>query len=201
MFIQVITGKVTDADGFRREGAKWGTDVKPTATGFLGSTAGATNDGRFLVAARFESAEAAAKNNESPAQAAWYPGFEKTVSDVEFHDCDEVVTMLGGGKDDAGFVQVMVGKIKDKAKFDALNARVDEMEKAFSAWRDDVVGEAMAIEADGSGFYDLVYFKSEAEARANEQKEPTPEVQALMAEMDDAADIVDYLDLTEVMFD
>ena len=200
MFIQVITGKVTDADAFRRSGEQWATDVKPGAVGFLGSTAGTTDDGRFLVAARFESPDAAAKNNDRPEQGQWYTEFEKTVSDVEFHDCDEVVTMLGGGKDTAGFVQVMVGKVKDKAKFDALNARVDEMEKAFSAWRDDVVGESMAIEADGSGFYDLIYFKSEAEARANEQKEPTPEVQALMAEMDDAADIVDYLDLKEVMF-
>ena len=51
MFIQVITGKVTDADGFRRQDQKWNDELRPGATGFLGSTAGTTSDGRFLVAA------------------------------------------------------------------------------------------------------------------------------------------------------
>ena len=42
MFIQVITGKVTDADGFRRQDQKWNDELRPGATGFLGSTAGTT---------------------------------------------------------------------------------------------------------------------------------------------------------------
>jgi hypothetical protein len=197
MFIQVITGKVLDADGFRRQDQTWHDEVEPGAVGFLGSTAGITGDGRFFVSARFESAEAASANSARPEQNSWWSEMEKSVSDVVFHDCDEVVLLAGGGSNDAGFVQVMVGRVKDRAKFDAFNAKSAEVEKAFSEWRPDVLGETLAIHNDGDGYTDIIYFTSEAEARAGEKKEPTPEVQALMGEMDAAAEVVDYLDLAE----
>jgi hypothetical protein len=199
MFIQVISGTVTDADGFRQAGERWDTELRPGAPGFLGSTAGATADGQFVIAARFESAAAAAKNNDRPEQGEWYSAFEQTVSDVEFHDCSNVITLAGGGSNDAGFVQVMLGKIKDRAKFDDLNARVSEVETAFKAWRPDVLGEVIAVHDDGDGYTDFIYFVSEAEAREGEKKEPTPEVTALMGEMDVAADVVGYRDLVDPM--
>ncbi|MET0920048.1 MAG: hypothetical protein ABWY77_02480, partial [Acidimicrobiia bacterium] len=111
-----------------------------------------------------------------------------------------VFTMGDGDKDDAGFVQVMVGKVKDRAKFDALNDRLDEVEAAFKEWRDDVLGDVMAVHDDGSGFHDFIYFTSEAEAREGEKKDPPAEVVAIMGEMETATDIVEYLDLTDVMF-
>ena len=197
MFIQVVTGKVTSADDFRRVGDLWEAKVRPVATGYLGSTAGVTDDGRFFVAGRFESAEAAAANNDRPEQTEWFEEMQKIVSDVQYHDCTEIITMFGGGSDDAGFVQVMVGKIKDRAKFDALNAKSAEMEKVFSEWRDDVLGEVLAVHPDGGGYHDIVYFRSEAEARAGEKQEPTAALQALMGEMDAAAEIVEYLDLRQ----
>jgi hypothetical protein len=196
MFMQVVTGRATDPAAFQRLGELWDEKVAPVAGGYLGSTAGLTDDGRFVVASRWESAEAAAANNDRPEQLAWFEELQKTgPTDVEYHDCTEIITMLGGGSDDAGFVQVMVGNILDRAKFDALNAKSAEMERVFSEWRDDVLGEVMAVHADGGGYHDIIYFRSEAEARAGEQQEPTPEVQALMAEMDEAAEIVEYLDL------
>jgi hypothetical protein len=199
MFIQVITGKVTDADGFQRAGESWNTDLRPGAPGFLGSTAGTTADGRFALAARFDSAESAAKNNARPEQGDWYSEFTKSVSDVEFHDCDTIHTMGGGGSDDAGFVQVMVGKIKDRAKFDDIAGRSNEIEATLKAFRTDVLGEVMAVHSDGVGYHDFIYFKSEAEARAAEKMEPPADVVALMNEMSEAGDVVDYLDLTDVM--
>ena len=200
MFIQVITGKVTDADGFQRAGESWNTDLRPGAPGFLGSTAGTTADGRFAIAARFESAADAAKNNARPEQGEWYSGFEKTVSDVEFHDCDTIHTMGGGGSDDAGFVQVMVGTIKDRAKFDDIAGRSAEIEATLKAFRTDVIGEVMAVHTDGVGYHDFIYFESEALARAGEKMEPPADVVAVMSEMNEAGDVVDYLDLTNVMF-
>ncbi|MET0894327.1 MAG: hypothetical protein ABWY80_00580 [Acidimicrobiia bacterium] len=197
MFIQVITGKVTDAESFRRMGASWNTDVRPGAVGFLGSTEGTTADGRFVVMARFESKDAAAKNNDRPEQGEWYSKFESTVSDVQFHDCSTVFTMGDGDKDDAGFVQVMVGKVKDRAKFDALNDRLDEVEAAFKAWRDDVLGDVMAVHDDGLGYHDFIYFESEAAAREGEKKEPPADVVAIMGQMEAAADITEYLDLSD----
>jgi hypothetical protein len=197
MFIQVIKGKVVNATGVEEMERRWQEQLRPGATGFLGSTRGVTEDGRFIVAARFESEEAARRSSERPEQGTWWSEMEQHVSDVEFHDCSQVITTLGGGSDDAGFVQVMVGRIKDQAKFDALNAKTTEMEKAFSDWRDDVLGEVMAVHDDGSGYTDVVYFTSQAAARAGEQRPPTAEVQALMAEMDAAAEVVEYLDLPE----
>ena len=199
MFIQIVKGTVVDPEAFRSVGERWDTDVRPAAEGYLGGTVGTTADGRFFVASRWESAAAAAANNDRPEQAAWFEALAPTVSDLSYSNCSTVLTMGGGGSDDAGFVQVMVGTIKDRARFDALNARIDEMEKAFTNWRDDVLGDVMAVDDDGDGFHDVIYFTSEAAARAGEQQEPTPEVQAFMTEMEAAADIVEFLDLQNLM--
>jgi hypothetical protein len=195
MFIQVIKGPVVDVDRWNALEQRWQEELRPGATGFLGSTEGVTDGGTFVVAARFESAEAARANSARSEQDAWWSDMSEVVRDVEVHDCSTVITLLGGGSDDAGFVQVMVGRIKDQAKFDALNARTAEMERAFSEWRDDVLGEFLAVHDDGSGYADVVYFRSEADARAGEQRPPTPEVQALLGEMDAATEVVEYLDL------
>ena len=42
MFVQVIEGRVSDRDGLRRQMDKWESELRPGATGFLGSTAGVT---------------------------------------------------------------------------------------------------------------------------------------------------------------
>src|SRR6476659_10179973 len=107
MFVQVISGKVTDVDAFERLGERWQQELKPGAVG-------------FLVAARFKSADAAAKNSARPEQGAWFAEMEKVVDDVTFHDCSRIETLFGGGKDDAGFVQVMRGQVKDKVKADEM---------------------------------------------------------------------------------
>ena len=198
MFIQVISGKVKDVDEFERLGERWETELKPGATGYLGVTEGTTDDGRFVVLARFESKEAATKNSERPEQGAWFSEMEKVVDDVSFHDCSRVETLMGGGKDDAGFVQVMQGHIEDKAKADAMFARSAEAEKVLGAARPDVVGEVVAIHDDGDGYTDVVYFSSEAEARANEKKEMPAEAQKMMQEFESAMVVDQFLDLKRV---
>ncbi len=85
-FVQVISGKVTDLDAFDRLGERWNEEFRPGAAGYLGVTEGTTDDGRFFVAARFESAEAAAKNSACPEQGAWFAEMEKVVENVTFHD-------------------------------------------------------------------------------------------------------------------
>src|SRR6516165_1009866 len=113
MFIQVITGKVTDVDQMQRVMDRWERDLRPGATGFLGATIGLTDDDRFVAMARFESGDAAKKNSERPEQGQWWSEMEKVTQDVTFHDCSRIETLFGGGKDEAGFVQVMQGRIKD----------------------------------------------------------------------------------------
>ena len=199
MFVQIVKGTVVDPEAFRSVGERWDTEVRPGAAGYLGATVGTTADGRFFVSSRWESAAAAAANNDRPEQTAWFESLAPTVTDLSYGNCSTVLMMGGGGSDDAGFVQVMVGRIKDRAKFDALNDRIDEMDKAFSNWRDDVLGDVMAVDDAGGEFHDIIYFTSEEAARVGEQKEPTPEVQAFMTEMETAADIVEFLDLQHLM--
>ena len=72
MFVQVIQGKATDVDEVRAQLDRWLTEVAPGAIGWLGSTMGATGDGRFIALARFESEEAARQNSARPEQDAWW---------------------------------------------------------------------------------------------------------------------------------
>lgn len=198
MFIQVITGKVIDADGFERLSDQWESELRPGAAGYLGTTEGTTDDGRFVVAARFESKEAAARNSGRPEQGAWFAEIEKAVAEVTFHDCSRIEALFGGGKDDAGFVQVMQGHIGDAAKAEEMFARGADAEKVLGAARPDVIGEVIALHDDGNGYTDIVYFSSEAEARANEKRELPADAQVMMQDFEAALVVDDYLDLTTI---
>jgi hypothetical protein len=108
MFVQVIQGQVTDAERAHAAFDQWVAEVAPGATGWLGTTAGVTEDGRFIALARFESAEAARTNSESPAQDAWWTEFSSVLDgDAIFRDSEDVVVDVQGEPDAAGFVQVM----------------------------------------------------------------------------------------------
>jgi len=198
MFIQVITGTVNDVDAMEQLSDRWQTELRPGATGFLGVTEGVTDDNRFLVLARFDSKESAAKNSNRPEQGEWWSEMEKVVSDVEFNDASRVETLFGGGKDEAKFVQVMRGRITDKGKADSMFSRGSEAEKVLGGARPDVIGEVVAIHDDGDTYTDVVYFSSEAEARANEKKPMPTEAQEMMQEFESALEVDEYLDLKRV---
>jgi hypothetical protein len=195
MFIQVISGTATDVEAMQRQVDRWQAELRPGAVGYLGTTMGFTDDDRFVVLARFESADAARANSDRAEQGEWRAEREKLTKDVTVHDCSRIETLFGGGKDDAGFVQVMQGRIKDQAKADAVFARSAEAERVLGAARPDVIGEVVAIHDDGDGYTDAVYFSSEAEARTNESKPMPADAEAMMGELMAALDVTDYLDL------
>jgi hypothetical protein len=195
MFIQVISGTATDVEAVQGAVDRWEAELRPGAVGYLGTTLGFTDDDRFVVLARFESADAAHANSDRAEQGEWWTEMQKVTKGVTVHDCSRIETLFGGGKDDAGFVQVMQGRIKDQAKADAMFARSAEAEKVLSAARPDLIGEVIAIHDDGSGYTDAVYFSSEAEARANESKPLPADAEAMFGELMAALDITDYLDL------
>jgi hypothetical protein len=165
MFVQIIEGIVGDRDLLQRQMERWSSDIKPGAVGFLGSTGGVTDDGVLVVVVRFESEEAARANSSRPEQSAWWaetePAFE---GEIEFLDCTEVDLMFDGGSDRAGFVQVMEGRAKDP---EAMRAMGRSMEDALRAARPDILGGLVAWHPD-RGFTQVVYFSSEADARAAE---------------------------------
>lgn len=194
MFIQVITAKVDDEEGLNRQLDRWEAELRPGAEGFLGSTGGVTEDGQVIVLVRFESEEAAQRNSDRPEQGSWWAETEKNLRDVTFKNSEKVVVMGGGGSNDAGFVQVMRGRILDAAKMEELQARMAEFEQAMSSHRPDVIGDVTVTHADGT-YTDAIYFKSEAEARANENKEMPAEMKAMFEDWMSAATIDEYLDL------
>lgn len=182
MFIQVVQGKVADAELLGRRMEAWQRDVKPGAQGYLGSTGGITPDGRLILLARFESEEAARANSERPEQGAWWsetaPAFD---GEATFHDCPEVDLIGGGGSNDAGFVQVMQGRAKDQEE---MRRRAREMEPQLEGSRPDVLGGVVAWHGDGS-FTQAIYFTSEAAAREGEKSMQDDDVAAeLMALID-----------------
>jgi hypothetical protein len=196
MYVQVITAKVVDREGLSRQLDRWERELRPGAEGFLGSTSGVSDDGRWIALARFESQEAAQRNSDRPEQSAWWAETEKALEDVNFQDSLKVIAMGGGGSNDAGFVQVMRGRVLDAAKMDELWSRVGEFEAAMGSHRPDVIGDITVVHADES-YTDAVYFTSEAEARRNEGKEPPSEMQTMFEEWMTAATVDEYLDLRE----
>ena len=192
MFIQVIQGKVNDAEGFRGQFERWGEELRPGAQGYLGATGGITDDGTAILLARFESQAAAQANSERPEQASWW---EETAGyfegEVTFRDCSEVDTQLAGGSDDAAFVQVMQGRARDK---DRLRAMEEEFLPTLRELRPDLIGSVRAW--DGDHFTEAIYFTTEAEAREGESKmssETGPQFEEYMSLVED----VTYLDLKD----
>jgi hypothetical protein len=193
MFIQIIQGKCTRQDECREMGERWLRELAPGADGWLGGTYGFTDDDQFLAIVRFESQEAAAANARRPEQGAWWSEMEDMFDGpVEFHDCADVTLMMGGGSDDAGFVQVIRGKVDD---VDTLKAMMTDTEQLHEM-RPDILGGTLAIEADGS-FVETVSFSDEESARRGEQV-PMPE--EVRRAMESAMHDVSYVDLHRPWF-
>ena len=193
MFVQIIEGRTRDADGLKRQGDRWQTEVGPGAVGFLGVTAGVTADGRAITIARFASEEAARANSERPEQSAWWSEMAKYYDgEIGFTESSDVQELLGGGSNEAGFVQVMKSQEVDRARM----ARLDEQMEKLSGMRPDLIG-SLRVWTGPNRCVEVNYFTSEAEARAGESQEMPPEAQAMMAEFQDVMADTEFLDLTD----
>jgi hypothetical protein len=194
VFVQVIQGQVADAGKLRAALDRWAQEVAPGATGWLGSTAGVTDDGRFVALARFESEQAARRNSDRPEQDQWWTETAKLLTgEATFRDSSDVTLDLPGNPDDAGFVQIIQGRGSDPDRARELMAQ-DSTD--WAAFRPEILG-SVAVGHEGGAYTMAVYFTSEAAAREGERKEPPPELKAQMDEM--AALSVgepEYFDLT-----
>ena len=164
MFIQVIQGHTEDAAGLRGQLDRWHERLGSGAAGYLGTTGGVAEDGTAVVLARFESEEAARTNSDRAEQGEWWAETAKCFSgEVTFRDCADVDTLFAGGSDDAGFVQVMQGRSRDRERLRALE---QAFEPRMSELRPDVIGSVRGW--DGDQFTEAIYFTSEADAREGE---------------------------------
>jgi hypothetical protein len=181
VFVQVIQGQVADAEQARAAFDRWARELAPGATGWLGSTAGVTEDGRLIAVARFESEEAARRNSDRPEQGRWWAETSRLFTgEATFKDSSDVVVDVVGEPDDAGFVQVIQGRGTDP---DRARELMGQGSAEWAAFRPDIIGSA-AVGHEGGAYTMVLYFTSEEAAREGEAKEPPPELQAQMKEMD-----------------
>ncbi len=111
---------------------------------------------------------------------------------VEFHDADDVTLMMDGGSDEAGFVQIIRGKVEDPATLKAMITDTEQLHEM----RPDILGGTLAIEADGT-FTETVAFSDEESARTGEQVPMPDEVRRAM---ESAIRDVSYVDLHHPWF-
>lgn len=181
MFVQIIQGRTTDAAALRRQFEAWDRELKPAAEGFLGSTAGVTADGDVIALVRFHDEESARANSARAQQDAWWAETSQHIASAEFTDCPVVDLHDGGGSDAAGFVQVILGRATDVAKARDIDA---SMRDRLPDLRPDIVGSYIAWHPDDGRFFNVIYFTSEEEARANERAmEDEPEFTRAMEEL------------------
>jgi hypothetical protein len=194
VYVQIIEGRAADVAGMQRLMEQWMAELRPGAAGFVGTTAGVAADGRAVAVVRFESADAARANSDRAEQGAWWAEMEKCYDGaVQFTESDDTETFLGGGSDDAGFVQVMKSGDIDR---DAV-ARLDAVfERHAASWRPDIIGGLRVWTGADSG-YDITYFTSEAEARNGESKPPPDEVAEMFAEFEALMANTEFIDLPD----
>jgi hypothetical protein len=182
LFVQVITGKTSNPGRVRDVFDRWVEDLAPGAPGWLGSTAGVTEDGRLVALARFESEEAAGRNSDRPEQGRWWTEVAQLLDgEATFRNSVGVMPDLRGDPDRAGFVQIMQGEQgpDPERAMEVMNENADE----WAEFRPDVLG-SLGVSHPDNTWTMVIYFTSEAEAREGERKEPPPRLKAQMEEMD-----------------
>jgi hypothetical protein len=198
MFVQIIQGQVSDAGQIRAALDRWAREIAPGAAGWLGSTAGVTEDGRFVALARFESEEAARANSNRPEQDRWWSEAAKLFTGAaSFHDSNYVSVDIVDEPDAAGFVQVMRGHTSDPDRAWEL---MSSDSADWATFRPDLMA-TLAIGHDDGAYTMAFYFVSEEAAREGELKEPPPHLKAQMAEMDNlSVGAPEFFDLTQPWF-
>jgi len=180
MFVQVIRGHVADPEEVHAALDRWSEQLAAGAPGWLGSTAGVTEDGQFVALARFDTEDAARRNGDRPEQHQWWMETSKLFTgDVTFNDSTDVAVDVIGNPDEAGFVQVMQGRGSDPERARELMA---ENPDDWAAFRPDVIG-SVAVGQEGGAYTMAMYFTSEEAAREGERKEPPPSLKTQMEEM------------------
>jgi hypothetical protein len=193
MFLQVIEGKVADPERFSASLDRWVKELGPSADGWLGTTSGTYGDNSFIALVRFESAEAAQRNSDRPEQEQWWSEFASSLDgEADFDDFDDVVIMGPGGSDDAGFVQVMRGRVADIERERAIAREVSQMPNDS---RPDIIGGVEGLKDDGT-FVMAMYFTSEAEAREGEKKPMPADMQEMMDEGQANTTEMTFIDLS-----
>jgi hypothetical protein len=168
MFVQVIKGKTNNADAILALGDKWQKELRPGATGYVGSTTGVAADGTFVAVVQFSDDVAAKANSDRPEQDAFFKEMSQYIDgEPTFRESSDTSLLFEGPSAKAGFVQVMESTVKDRAKAEAMES--EEMLTQLRQARPDLLGGLRVW--DGNRAVEIAYFTSEADARKGESSE------------------------------
>lgn len=168
MFIQVIQGRATNPSGIRKELNRWQRQLATDADGWLGATAGVTEDGWSVVVMQFDSEHQARRNSNRPEQHAWWREASRHLGEVAFHDASKVRLFGNGRSDLAGYVQVIQGHIDDLERMASLGG---DQQEVLVREAPHLLGVTVAEHADRPGdFTQILYFTSEQDVRRFERE-------------------------------
>ena len=195
MFIQMVEGACTHEDDMQMLVDDWCARMADEP-GWLGGTYGFTDDGRFMGIVRYESAAAWETCRAAEDAGMWWAAAEEVFdSPPQIHQSEDVTMLFGGGSDDAGFVQVMRGRVGNPDKLRHLLTDQDMTSMLHQA-RPEIIGATLAIEEDG-WFTETISFTDEDSARRGEAMNMPEEV---AADLQEAIAEVNYHDLHRPWF-
>jgi hypothetical protein len=182
VFIQVIQGRAIDPFRIRKELDRWQRQLAADADGWLGSTAGITEDGWSVVVVHFASEEQARRNSDRPEQRAWWREASRYLGDISFHDAPNVHLFRDGRCDQARFVQVIQGHSDDLERMASLR-RNHEDEDDLAQEAPHILGVTVAQHTHRPGdFTQIVYFTSKHAAQRYAPEPPTQAEELAQAE-------------------
>ena len=180
MFIQVVQGRALDPPGIRRELNRWQRQLATDADGWLGATAGVTEDGWSVVVMHFASEQQARRSSDRPEHRAWWREASQHLGEVAFHDAPKVRLFGDGRSDLAGYVQVIQGHIDELERMASLGAGQEEV---LAREAPHILGVTVAEHADQPGdFTQILYFTSELDAQRFAPEPPTQTDEPAQAE-------------------
>jgi hypothetical protein len=175
MFVQVVRGVVTDGDAALARLDHWLEHLAPTASGWLGTTAGITQDRELVTFVRFATARDARRSGDRIEQGQWWAeSVLLFTGDVSFDNYDDVTLFGDGGSDAAGVVEVLRGRVRHGRSGPDLAERLAR--QAMERDPDQgLIGGLVGAHDDGS-FTQATYFCRSALARW----QPAPDPQTLL---------------------
>ncbi|WP_109507664.1 hypothetical protein [Nocardioides speluncae] len=195
MFIQMVQGTCTREDEMHSLVDSWCATMSERP-GWLGGTYGFTDDSRFVGVVRYDSETSCRENCSREDAGAWWAQAEMLFDGApEIHQSEDVSMMLDGGSDDAGFVQVMRGRVLDADRFRHFNTDT-EMTNMLHQARPEIIGSTLLFEPDGT-FTETISFTDEATARVGEKQEMPAE---MMTDWQSSIADVEYIDLHRPWF-
>jgi hypothetical protein len=156
MFVLKVEARTTQPDALRKHVLTWPADVGKSATGWLGNTAGVSDDGHFILLMRFVSEEAAWITSDLDESGRWWQRCARHLDTKPvFTGSTKVRGILGGGSDDAAVVRITRGRATE----DRLRDSLRELETIALNERAVVIGGIVAWH-DEDRFTEALYLKS-----------------------------------------